>query len=255
MHLPVIQVVPGAYDSFVVKSWRIDQADVCGRAIRFSDPMEVRGLITSDGKLWMSDVPQERLMMFNNARLSEGNVLVGGLGVGLYPQYAILHGVKNLLIVEQSQAIKQVVEPVVRIAADAHNVDLKVQIGTIEEILKVPAQPQYDTIFLDTWDTLDAAHLPTINYLRDLAIQHLRPGGRVLLWGYRWMIQLFEQACQQLLSLPPETRQDQLDGSRSDARTLLQPILAHFDNQVIEDWEAALTWCQDYAVRMTTEET
>lgn len=254
MHLPVIQVVPGVYDSFVVKSWHIDKADICGRAIRFSDPIEVRGLITSDGRLWMSDVPQERLMMYNNARRSHGRVLVGGLGVGLYPQYAILHGVKDLLIVEQSQAIKQVVEPVVRIAAEAHNIELKAQIGTIEEILRSQAVPGYDTIFLDTWDTLDAAHLPTVNHLRDLAILHLRPGGRVLLWGYRWMLRLFEQACRQLLSLPPDTRQSQLAASRSDAQDLLQPILAHFDNQIIKDWESALAWCREYAAQITPSE-
>jgi hypothetical protein len=254
MHHPIIQVIPGVYDSFVVKSWHIDKAYICGRAVRFSDPMEVRGLITSTGRLWMSDVPQERLMMYNNACRSQGRVLVGGLGVGLYPQYAILHGVKSLVIVEQERAVKQVVEPVVRIAAEAHGVGLEVQVDTIEEILRSEAVPHYDTIFLDTWDTLDAVHLPYVNHLRDLAIPHLRPGGRVLLWGYRWMVRLFEQACQQLLGLPPENRQTQLASSRPEAQNLLKPILARFDNQVIENWESALRWCKDYAVQITSPE-
>nr|MBN1228729.1 hypothetical protein [Anaerolineae bacterium] len=65
--IPVMQVVPGRYDGFDVTTWQMTTADICGRQVRLSPPLDIRGLVTSDGTLWMSDVPQERLMMWNNA--------------------------------------------------------------------------------------------------------------------------------------------------------------------------------------------
>jgi hypothetical protein len=191
--IPIIQVTPGVYTSFVVKSWQMAEAEVCDQRVALSPPLEVRGLITADSTLWMSDVPQERLMMFNNAQASRGHILVGGLGLGLYPQYAIAEAA-SVTVIEANAAIRDVVEPVVRIAADTRSIPLDVRIADIRAALSEPSTKRYDTIFLDTWDTIDAAHLPMINGLRDLAMNHLAENGRVLLWGYGWMLRLFGDA-------------------------------------------------------------
>ncbi len=82
LHIPIIQVVPGVYSSFTVRSWEMAEADICGQMVHLTPPLAVRGLITPDGTLWMSDVPQERLMMFNNAAATRGRTLVGGAGAG-----------------------------------------------------------------------------------------------------------------------------------------------------------------------------
>ncbi|HOA24294.1 MAG TPA: class I SAM-dependent methyltransferase [Aggregatilineales bacterium] len=251
--VPVIQLVPGEYPGFSIRTWRIDEADVCGQRVRLSHPLDVRGLVTADGRLWMSDVPQERLMMYNNAQASRGDVLVGGLGIGLYPQYAVPH-IRTLTIVEQSAALVEVVEPVVRIAADAHRVPVEVITGDVEDVLRGEPVARYDTIFLDTWDTLDAAHLPTVNRLRDLAIPHLSEGGRVLLWGYVWMLRLFEEACERLLQVAPAERYSWLrvmTRQRPAVWTLLMPVVEHFAGQEIGNMDAALAWCRDYATRVT----
>lgn len=250
---PVIQLVPGRYDGFTVETWRIDEADVCGQRVHLSHPLDVRGLILPDGQLWMSDVPQERLMMFNNAQASWGRVLVGGLGIGLYPQYAAPR-VRELVIVERSEPLAEVVGPVVQAAADANNVPLTIHTADVEDLLRAEPADLYDTIFLDTWATLDAAYLPHVNTLRDLALNHLAPGGHVLLWGYRWMLRLFEAACERVLAVEPAERSNWLHTmtrQRPAVWHLLLPVLRHFEGQPVEDMDAALDWCRDYAAHVT----
>ncbi|MCW5854126.1 MAG: hypothetical protein KIT87_28925, partial [Anaerolineae bacterium] len=99
-------------------------------------------------------------------------------------------------------------------------------------------------------DTLDAAHLPWINQLRDLALRHLAPEGRLLLWGYRWMTRLFEAACLALLRVPTDQRAAWLAGQPPAAQTLLQPVAAHFPT-LTEPTAEALAWCQEYIVQQT----
>ncbi|MBN1123259.1 MAG: hypothetical protein JXJ17_19465 [Anaerolineae bacterium] len=247
---PIIQVVPGVYETFLITSWEMEEAELCGQRIHLSPPLAVRGLVTPDERLWMSDVPQERLMMFNNAQLTQGRVLVGGLGLGLYPQYA-LPNVGGMVIVEQNAALVEVVRPVVTVAAEAYGVPVEIQIGDVEEYLRSEPETRYDTIFLDTWDTLDAAHLPTVNRLRDLAMDHLTEDGHILLWGYRWMVRLFEAACEQLLTVDPAERTEWLaavTADRPDVYDLVEPVLDHFAGQAVDDVDAALAWCREYVI-------
>jgi hypothetical protein len=197
----------------------------------------------------MSDTPQERIMMYNNARHSWGQVLVGGLGLGLYPQYAAIGsvgGATHFTVIEQSVPVQEVVQPTVEAVL---SVPLEVSIGDIEAYLAGPVSTRYDTIFLDTWDTLDAAQLPMINRLRDLAVRHLSPEGRVLLWGYQWMVRLFEDACRQLLLVAPDARpgwlSDQAKAS-PEAGPMLAGVADRFEGKVVTDVETALVWCRQY---------
>lgn len=253
LYIPIVQVTPGIYETFSIKSWLMSDARICDRQIQIDPPLEVRGLVMTDGTLWMSDVPQERLMMYNNARESYGRVLVGGLGLGLYPQYAMPH-VDHITIIEQHTAISEVVMPVVEVASAAYQVDIIVQIGSVESVLASEPSIRYDTIFLDTWDTLDAAHLPAVNRLRTLAVRHLAQDGRILLWGYRWMTRLFEAACHQLLEVEPEERHRWLEimtRQRPAVWQLLLPVIEQFTGQAIDDMSAALAWCREYITQAT----
>jgi len=258
MSLPLIQAVPGRYRGFTVRSWRIDQADVCGRTISLPTPLDIRGLLTDDGTLWMSDVPQERLMMSNNAFHSAGRVLVGGLGLGLYPQYALIRAadmapIESITVIEREPALAEVVEPLVQIAAAPHGVPVRVELADVQTALEAGPSALYDTIFLDTWSRIDPALLPEINALRDLALRHLEPGGRVLLWGYNWMLRLFLGGCLELFAAPPEERParvEQAAAQRPGLRALLEPVLARFPGPV-DDLPSAQRWCREHALRVT----
>jgi hypothetical protein len=173
----------------------------------------------------------------------------------LYLQYAVVGAVgqaTRFTVIERSPVVRDIVEPALIMAL---GVPLDVQIGDIAQYLSEPANRFFDTIFLDTWDTLDAAHLPEINRMRDLALRHLTPGGRVLLWGYRWMVRLFEEACRQLLAIVPGQRRIWLAaqaGTSPRAVALLTPVLKQFEECVVEDMEEALAWCRQYIVRRVT---
>jgi len=249
--VPILQVPTGRHpDGYVVIERRLTQAQIFDRIYEAGQPFPVRALLDRAGKLWMSDTPQERMMMYNNALASHGHILIGGLGLAMYPQYAAPRA-DRFTIVEQSRAVCEIVGPTLDRALRnrPQPVSFKIILADVGEFLATEPSAQYDTIFLDTWDTLDATNLPQINGWRDQAIEHLAPGGRVLLWGYRWMVRLFEGACRQLLSVPPDEREAWLAKfNRPEAATLLRPVMDRFQGQAIEDIESALKWCREYIV-------
>lgn len=241
--IPILQVPIGSYlDGFVVVEHELTRAHIFDRIYEASEPFPVRALIDPAGKLWMSDTPQERMMMYNNALASHGHILIGGLGLALYPQYAVERATR-LTIVEQSRAVRGIVGPT--LAQALMHVPFEIIAAEVGEFLSAEPTIRYDTIFLDTWDTLDAKLLPRINGLRDVAIRHLAPNGRVLLWGYRWMVRLFEDACRRLLSVPPDQRAEWLARfNQPEAADLLRSVVERFSGRVVEDIDAALRWCR-----------
>lgn len=256
LHVPVAQVPPGIHVSgYRVERRVVQRFEVFGQPMTSAAPLECRLLFDPEGRLWMSDTPQERIMMYNNGRRSQGNVLIGGLGLGLYPQYAVIGAVgraTGFTVIERSPVVRGIVEPTLSVSLGA---PLEVREGDVKAYLSGPVTTRYDTIFLDTWETLDAVHLPEINRLRDLALHHLAPGGRVLLWGYRWMVRLFEEACRQLLEVAPGRRQAWLltrAGTSPQAVALLTPVADLIGERQVEDWEEVLGWCREHIVRRVT---
>jgi len=252
---PVFQPPPMIHESgYRVEARTLDFAEVFNKTYRLSSPMEFRFLYDPAGRLWMSDVPQERIMMYNNARLSKGHVLVGGLGLGLYPQYALQADpgqVTRFTFVEESPVVADIIEPTLSLALDA---PYDVISNELEPFLKSEPAERYDTIFIDTWDTMDAAYLPGINRLRDLAARHLAEHGRILLWGYAWMVRLFEDACRVLLEIDRLDRRRWLEAQivhSPQAESLLAPVEARFRGLAVDDMDEALTWCREYIVNKT----
>ncbi len=175
--------------------------------------------------------------------------------MGLYLQYAAVGAVgqaTRFTVIEQSAVVVEIVEPTLSVSL---RVPLDVSVGDVAAHLSGPVTERYDTIFLDTWDTLDAALLPAVNRLRELALRHLTPDGQVLLWGYRWMVRLFEDACRRLLAVTPGRRQGWLKAQRTtspQAVTLLEPVVQRFGERPIVDLDEALAWCRQYIVRRAT---
>jgi hypothetical protein len=253
--IPIAEVPPGEYgDGYRIERRVLEVAEVFGRPYHLAQPLDCRFLYDPEGRMWMSTTPQERIMMYNNGRRSCGHVLVGGLGLGLYPQYAAAGAAgaaTRFTAIEQSPAVRAMVEPTIRAAVA---VPMEVRTEDVEALLSGPVLGRYDTVFLDTWETLDAAHLPRVNGLRDQALRHLAPGGEVLLWGYGWMVRLYEDACRLLLAQPPAERRSWLNQrtvAAPETERLLMPVLKRFEGQVIVDLATAMAWCRQHAISVS----
>ncbi|GAB4571663.1 MAG: hypothetical protein Kow0077_08950 [Anaerolineae bacterium] len=252
---PIVQVPVGELaGGYRVEQEHVTRIEVFGRLYEMDPPLDVRGLYDPNGVLWMSDTPQERMMMYNNARQSHGHVLVGGAGLGLYPQYVT--DAQSFTIVERSPVVMRLVGPLIQQVMAKRGVPVRFVLGDIEAYLRRDDPDSFDTIFIDTWERLDATMLPKINQLRDLAARHLAPGGHILLWGYRWMVRMFEEACATVLMMPPEERDAWLaaqEETNPRAVAMLSQIMAEFRGQTILRWEldSAVARCREWIITRT----
>lgn len=257
VNIPIVQVPPGVHSSgYRVERKLLDAVEIFGKPYRLAAPFDCRLLFDPEGEMWMSTTPQEHIMMANNAARSRGHVLVGGLGLGLYPQYAAQGAIgqaHRFTMIEHSAVVEAIVAPSL---TSALNVPIEVRVGAIESVLAGPIRTRYDTIFLDTWPSLDATFLPQINWLRQQAMRHLAPDGEVLLWGYQWMVRLFLDACHQVLALPARARQEKLAGLAQDSPgvfDLLEPAVTAYHGADVSDMVKALERCRAYILSATKQ--
>jgi hypothetical protein len=254
---PLVQVPEEAHG----KGYRVDKrvAETCevfGKLFALSEPMEARVLLDSRGQVWMSDLPQERMMMCANATRARGSTLVGGLGLGMFPQYAQRGCVGNatrFTVVEANPEVIALVEPVLR---DSLQVPCRVLHSTIEHYL-ADSSEKFDTIFLDTWEVLEPKQLPKVNSLRDEAVLHLRRGGSVLLWGYRWMVELFSDACMRLFTESRSRREEMLRALAirdEESAAVLRECNSSFHEHSSIGREELRRQCEAIATRIVTKE-
>ena len=138
--------------------------------------------------VWMGDSIQERLMMREAATRCSGDVLCGGLGMGIFPQFALsLPQVRSVHVVEMDSAIISLIQTNWAKQPWLRKNDCSVSQCSIEDFLK-RTDEKFDTVYIDTWDALTYNYLPHINYLKELARKTLKPGGEILLWGYDMMV-------------------------------------------------------------------
>lgn len=150
-------------------------------------------------KAWMSDSGKERCMMFAAAKHAKGHVLVGGLGLGIYPQFvfALQRPVVSMTIVERDPDIIALVTNAWLQSNPEHAQKVTIIEGTIEAYL-AETDRIFDTIYLDTWEDADPRFLAHINYLLALASKHCAVGGIMQCWGYTTMIGTFTEAMKDL---------------------------------------------------------
>jgi hypothetical protein len=144
-------------------------------------------------KAWMSDSAEERCMTFAAAKLARGKILVGGLGLAVYPQLVLQlnRPLDAMTIVESDSRVIELLgnawmsklsgEPASRI---------RIIQGTIESYLQETAE-SFDTIYLDTWEDSDPRFLPYANYLVQLALLKCAPNGQIQCWSYALMLDTF----------------------------------------------------------------
>ena len=141
--------------------------------------------------IWMSDGLQERLMMWEAAKRCRGRVLCGGLGLGVFPQYALaLPQVDSVHIVEADDAVIAMINQGWAERPWPHMDRCTIVHATIEDFLS-NASVGYDTVYLDTWDALYHEYLPHLNWLARMAESVVERGGEILEWGYDLIVRQF----------------------------------------------------------------
>ena len=143
-------------------------------------------------KSWMTDSGEERCTMFAAAKLARGRVLVGGLGLAIYPQFihALNRPVDSITIIEHDSEVIRLVSPVWPPDNLLQTKRVSIIEGDIEKYL-LETNENFDTIFMDTWDDADPRFLAHINYLIELASRRCSPRAQIQCWGYARMIQTF----------------------------------------------------------------
>ena len=150
-------------------------------------------------KAWMSDSGEERCMMFAAAKQAKGHVLVGGLGLGLYPQFvlALNNSIQSITIVERNPQIIHLMTEGWLQRKPEHQEVVTIWQGTIEDYLST-TQQVFDTIYLDTWEDADPRLLSHVNHLVTLALPRCSPIGTVQCWGYANMVDSFVETAKRL---------------------------------------------------------
>ena len=170
-------------------SGQFSLADQDGRAIALDS-----GIASAifPPKAWMSDSGEERCMMLAAAKLAKGRILVGGLGLGIYPQFALAlgHSVDSVTIVESDARVIEIVTHAWLQKRPEQRKVVKIVEGTIENYLANTEQV-FDTIYLDTWDDADPRLLAHVNELIAMASPRCSQGGTLRCWGYASMMDAF----------------------------------------------------------------
>lgn len=168
------QIVQPGEEQCVV-SWR--NAILMGQRptkVKFAEPTIIRSLSQEGYGNWMTDSPQEVWQMDEPLRKMQGRVLVGGLGLGVFPHLLQSTTVEQVTVVEKSKAVCDLVSP---------HIDTKVIVllGNLFDFLKGIGHRDYDSAFLDIWQpTGEMAWAEYIVPLRRLARGKIK---KVLCWN------------------------------------------------------------------------
>ena len=148
-------------------------------------------------RVLMADGLQERSMAYAATKTACGDILVGGLGLAVYPQI-VLHlkrPVTSITIVESS---REVIDIVGRKWFEHKNQQqITIVEDTIEHYLR-HAQNLYDTIYLDIWGDIHFKILPYVNYLITSSEPRLKENGKIQCWGYNAMMRAFVKFAERL---------------------------------------------------------
>jgi hypothetical protein len=179
-------------------------------------PAAARWTLLYEGEtLWMSDTPQERLMMLAATSGMLGHVLVAGGGLGIYPQYLRRYcQIERITIVERHRDVVAALRTT--LGADQ---SIEIVHAPFERYIFHARRRAFDGCYVDIHPTLDPRWIPGLNWLRDQCAAIV--AGPLRIWGYRWMARKL------------------VDGLLRDHIPLLREGL-RFDCQLGRDLQAAL---------------
>lgn len=161
------------------------------------DEDKVFTILHQHGMTWMSDTPQEVASMRLAAKAARGDVLVTGLGLGIF-QRSVPDHVRSVTTLEMSDDVMRLTWPHVSIADERQRIVLGKAEDTMKELVRQGRD--FDFIYLDTWDSGDYEQLPMVNWYIRKAGELLRDGGEVWAWTYERMVRSYIDDCMHFLA-------------------------------------------------------
>lgn len=151
-------------------------------------------LLEKDGSIWMSDTPMEQESLVVPSILAKGNVLVLGLGLGLFPQLLRKRRrVRKITIIEKETDVVILVYPCIKLPKT------EVVISDAKAYIDFAAAVgyRYDFIYVDIWSGI-LAPLKVMDEWVEIAKPVLAPGGVV----YCWLRELYDRVKDKLPKEP-----------------------------------------------------
>src|SRR5262245_44486805 len=178
--IDVVLPAPGRYGALRVDQGAALSVPLYRQQLTFPAPMPWTRLYEGN-TLWMSDTPQERLMMVRGTTGMYGHVLVAGGGLGLYPQYLRYYQpVDQITIVERHADVVELLQTT--LAADPGT---EIVHASFEQFIFEQRSLTFDSCYIDIHPTLDPRWMAGMNWLRDQCAAIVT--GPLRIWGYQWM--------------------------------------------------------------------
>jgi len=143
---------------------------------RFRSNFPVVTLMEGESTMWMSDTPMEQEGLRIPTVVAHGDVLILGLGIGLYPVLLKTYNktIRRVVIVEKELAVVQLVYPHIRSSKT------EVLVCDAEKYL-LACTDKFDFIYVDVWGSINAP-LTEADKWTKLAQRCLTEGGEVRCW-------------------------------------------------------------------------
>lgn len=134
--------------------------------------------------LWMSDTGHEQRTNVGAVRAAHGNVLIGGLGIGLIVLPILrIPTVNSVLVVERSEDVIAFVETPLRKAAGVDANKLSIVCADVTDWRPERGQ-RFDLIYFDIWAEQSTDDVEDMKRLHARFRSRLAKGGKVTSWQY-----------------------------------------------------------------------
>ena len=159
-----------------------------GGFVRYDAPVIIRKLLYKD-TLWMSDSPSELEDMHLLASELTGNVLIGGLGMGLLVALADQREqVKHITVVE-------IAEDVIALTKDFLPNKVEVVCADFEQYLDELQPGSFDSVAMDIWPTIDIDNLSPMLELASTVQGKIGKHTRVQIWSLDLIVEMVQEDC------------------------------------------------------------
>ena len=143
---------PSKHGKACLEKYRVN---ACDFRARFYDHMEVGEeymVLKVDEQLMMSDTPMERESNQKILDMAYGDVLIGGLGLGMI-LFALQQnpGVKSIRVIEQSADVIELVGKQIAHLLDVSLPAVHIVQGDVFDYPAAHPTERYDTIYMDIW--------------------------------------------------------------------------------------------------------